>query len=75
MAHADDTNIIYRGGVDVFRSIQEDLRGFLDSSPDMEAIREKAACMDREFIRKNISPGGCADLLGITFFLWRMALS
>ena len=72
MAHAQDTNIIYRGGVDAFRSIQEELRAFLNPPPDMEAVMEKAAFMDREFILKNLSPGGCADLLGITFFLWRI---
>jgi len=72
IAHAEDTNIIYRGGVEVFRSLQNDLRTFLASEPDMETVREKAAAMDKEFITKNLSPGGSADLLGITFFLWKI---
>ena len=72
MAHAEDTNLIHRAGLEMFRSIQGELRAFLASDPDMEAIREKAAVMDREFISKNISPGGCADLLGVTFFLRRV---
>lgn len=72
MAHAEDTNIIHRGGVEVFRSIQEDLRIFLAANPDMETIRKKAAALDRKFISKNLSPGGSADLLGTTFFLYRL---
>jgi holo-ACP synthase/triphosphoribosyl-dephospho-CoA synthase len=69
---AEDTNMIYRGGLGAFRSIQKELRVFLDADPGMEEIREKAARMDREFIAGNISPGGCADLLGVAFFLHRI---
>ncbi|MDR0568393.1 MAG: triphosphoribosyl-dephospho-CoA synthase [Spirochaetaceae bacterium] len=29
--------------------------------------------MDRRFIDRGISPGGCADLLGLTFFLHRLS--
>jgi len=75
MAHTEDTNIIHRGGAEALGTIQEDLRSFFASGPadmDMETIREKAAALDREFIFRNISPGGCADLLGTTFFLYRL---
>ncbi|MCL2128347.1 MAG: triphosphoribosyl-dephospho-CoA synthase [Treponema sp.] len=72
MARAEDTNIIYRGGVEAFRSIQGELQKFLAGDPGIETIKKKAEEMDREFIKKNISPGGCADLLGITFFLYRI---
>jgi triphosphoribosyl-dephospho-CoA synthetase len=72
MAVAEDTNIIHRGGIKTFRSIQEELGSFLAAAPDMEAIKNKACDMDREFILKNISPGGTADLLGVTFFLYRL---
>jgi len=74
MASVEDTNIIHRGGIEVFRVVQEGLRVFLDGepNPDMEAIIKKAVTMDREFISKNLSPGGCADLLGVTFFLHRI---
>ena len=72
MAKVEDTNLIHRGGIEVFRAIQEELRVFLNGEPDMEAVREKSAALDREFISKNLSPGGCADLLGVTFFLHRI---
>ena len=75
ITHAEDTNLIHRGGVGVFRSIQEDIRRFLSSDPGIEAIREKAFLLDREFISGNLSPGGSADLLGTTFFLYRLGLA
>lgn len=28
--------------------------------------------LNREFIRLNISPGGCADLLAVTILLWNL---
>jgi len=72
LSNTEDTNIIYRGGIEVFRSIQKEISIFLAANPGMDEIREKAACLDKEFINKNISPGGCADLLGIAFFLHRL---
>jgi holo-ACP synthase/triphosphoribosyl-dephospho-CoA synthase len=72
LANTEDTNIIHRGGVKTFRSIRKEISIFLATDPGIEAIREKAARLDREFIDKNISPGGCADLLGIAFFLYRL---
>ena len=35
---------------------------------DIEAIEE----LDKVFVEKNLSPGGCADLLAITYFLYDM---
>ena len=78
LAHAEDTNIIHRGGAGALNSIRKDLRAFFETEPaafkshDMKAIREKAAAIDKEFISRNISPGGCADLLGTAFFLHRL---
>ncbi|MCL1818313.1 MAG: citrate lyase holo-[acyl-carrier protein] synthase [Spirochaetaceae bacterium] len=69
LAHAEDTNIAHRGGEGALSSVQEDLRAFLAANPGMEALREKAASLDKAFIAANISPGGCADLLGVAFFL------
>jgi len=70
IANTEDTNIIHRAGREIYEKIQKDLKTFFDMSPGKEEILEKAARMDREFINKNISPGGSADLLGVTFFLY-----
>jgi holo-ACP synthase/triphosphoribosyl-dephospho-CoA synthase len=64
-----DTNIIHRAGPEVLRHIQKETAAFLEARPDVPAMREYAAKLDREFIEKNISPGGCADLLALTLFL------
>ena len=72
MSISEDTNIIYRGGIEALHAIQKELLAFFVAEPDMKAIREKAAAMDSEFIAKNLSPGGCADLLGVALFLWRL---
>ncbi|GHV37413.1 hypothetical protein AGMMS49546_05100 [Spirochaetia bacterium] len=69
LAHTDDTNIIHRSNLETLRRIQRDLGAFLESNPGIEELREKAAALDRDFIARNISPGGCADLLAFTLFL------
>jgi holo-ACP synthase/triphosphoribosyl-dephospho-CoA synthase len=67
-----DTNVIHRAGPETLKSIQEETAAFLDTAPDVRAMREYAAKLDEEFIGKNISPGGCADLLALTLFLHRL---
>ncbi|GHV19420.1 protein CitXG [Spirochaetia bacterium] len=69
LAHTDDTNIIHRSNLETLRRIQRDLGAFLEPNPGIEDLREKAAALNRDFIARNISPGGCADLLGVTLFL------
>ncbi len=64
IAHVRDTNVLHRAGEEGLRWLQgraqEVLADF--SIPAMERL-------DRECIEKNISPGGCADLLAIAFFI------
>jgi holo-ACP synthase/triphosphoribosyl-dephospho-CoA synthase len=69
LARIDDTNIIHRSDLGTLRAVQEDLREFFAGDPSPRAAAEKARLLDGEFIQKNISPGGAADLLGVTFFL------
>jgi holo-ACP synthase/triphosphoribosyl-dephospho-CoA synthase len=69
LAYTEDTNIAYRSGVSTLQTIQKEIRAFLDTKPDTETLLKKAAELDREFTKKNISPGGSADLLGISLFL------
>ncbi|MBD5169379.1 MAG: triphosphoribosyl-dephospho-CoA synthase CitG [Oscillibacter sp.] len=73
IAAVEDTNMIARGGVEAARNAREACAALLerDALPGMEDI----ARLDREFIRQNLSPGGCADLLAAAFFLlsWQEA--
>lgn len=66
----DDTNIYSRGGVfgADFAKIYA-LSLLNEKSPDFIKEVQK---MDDEFIKRNLSPGGCADLLAITYFLYEI---
>ncbi len=68
MAHVQDTNIVSRAGPEVLGKIQQEVSRFLQSEDDMAATLEYAKKLDSSFIRENISPGGSADLLALTFF-------
>lgn len=71
MAYSEDTNIITRSDYETFRQIQEDLRNYLNSeNPFPKDFIEYAEQLDESFIHKNISPGGSADILALTYFLY-----
>ena len=65
IAGVTDTNLIARGGLEGQRWAAQAAAGLKGPVPDREALER----LDREFIGRNLSPGGCADLLAITFFL------
>lgn len=67
IAHVQDTNMIKRGGRAQMLYIQEQLgRRLRRRDLSLEEISD----LDQAFIARNLSPGGCADLLAITLFLW-----
>ena len=70
VAHATDTNIVSRSSPEVLETLQISLRNFLDTQPDNAGLLEYAARLNMRFIKENISPGGCADLLAITYMLY-----
>ncbi len=67
IAHVTDTNMIARSSREVHRELQEKTAALLagPEPPSEEAIR----ALDAEFIARNVSPGGCADLLALAYFL------
>ena len=72
VAYAADTNIISRSNPEVLKTLQASLQSFLDTQPDNAAVLDCATRLDEQFIKENISPGGCADLLAITYMLYFM---
>ncbi len=64
----DDTNIYHRGGADGSCYAKEYASRLFDRELDLTAVEE----MDDEFIKRNLSPGGAADLLAITYFLYKI---
>ena len=69
LAHTEDTNIVHRAGEAALERVRKEASAFLEKRPAMEAMRIYAREKDGEFISENISPGGSADLLALTFFL------
>lgn len=67
IANVDDTNLYKRGGMKGIEYAKNSARDLL-SKPDSPS-RNEIEALDDDFIKKNLSPGGCADLLAVTYFL------
>ena len=65
MSVNDDTNIIARHGLSVCEEVKERSRDMILNHVCIDDIFR----LDDEFIRRNISPSGSADLLAVTYFL------
>lgn len=64
MSHVEDTNVLHRAGTAGLQWLQR------RAAETMEHFSVSAVkALDGECISKNISPGGCADLLAIALFL------
>ena len=70
IAHANDTNILYRSNLRRMQKIQQDLQKSLRSEKSVDGLLKVANSLDLEFISENISPGGSADLLAVSFMLF-----
>ena len=68
MAAATDTNLIARSDRETQLHVTEQVRELLERSPFPN--REALDALDKAFIQKNLSPGGSADLLAMTYMLY-----
>lgn len=68
LAAADDTNLIARSDRDTQLAVKDQVADILSKNP--YPTMEEIGKLDEEFIRKNLSPGGSADLLAMTIFLY-----
>ena len=64
MSQLDDTNVIHRVGYDQAQQVKQEAQALLNSYSivGMEA-------MNRDYIARNISPGGSADMVALTVFI------
>lgn len=71
MAETDDSNIVYRGGLSGLKFVKESASELL-SEEDFtgESAFDRVRELDRQCIERNLSPGGCADLLAISVMLY-----
>ena len=68
IARGTDTNMVKRGGADCAAWGAQQAKKLLESEP--RPSLEKIETLDARFIERNLSPGGCADLLALTLFLY-----
>ena len=71
MAALEDTNLLHRGGREGLEYVR-DAAGRISGMPDADRI-DPLYALDRDLIRRNLSPGGSADMLALAFLLerWR----
>ncbi len=65
MCDLDDTNIVYRTSLETMLKVKEEAQLLLNAF-SIAAL----AAMNGDFIRRNISPGGSADMLSLVVFLY-----
>ena len=65
---ATDTNMIARSNMDTAKAMTGKVASVLANNP--YPANEVIEALDEEFIQKNLSPGGAADLLAATYFLY-----
>lgn len=72
MEAVDDTTVLYRGGREAGRFVRSAAAQFLAAggctTPDWF---DRAERLHRTFVERNLSPGGCADLLAATMLVVR----
>ena len=65
IARVQDTNMIARGGEALAEEASDMVRELLSRPFDLQKVSQ----LNDWFIERNLSPGGCADLLAVVYFL------
>ena len=71
IATTEDSNLVHRGGACGMDFAQKEAVRLTEHGPaalDLEEVR----ALDGEFIKRNLSPGGSADLLAFSIMLYRL---
>ncbi len=71
IATVKDTNLYHRGDKEGAEFAEKSAKELLQNNPTPSMHQIQA--LDDAFIKKNLSPGGCADLLAVTYFLYALA--
>lgn len=68
IAEVPDTCLIRRGGLKRREEISREIKQLLRSHPipSLDMLMD----LDRKFTAENLSPGGCADLLAVSYFFY-----
>lgn len=65
IAQVEDTCLIHRGGPEGAREAVQKVNQLLRTGPSISQME----ALDDWFIQRNLSPGGCADLLAAAYFM------
>ena len=72
MAAVDDTTVLFRGGLEGGSFVRDTAQAFLaDGGCLSPGWRSRAERLHRAFIERNVSAGGCADLLACALLVMR----
>jgi triphosphoribosyl-dephospho-CoA synthase len=70
IATLQDTNLLHRGGLAGLNYAQQSARQFLAAGGVRQADwRKRAEVVHQDFVSRNLSPGGSADLLAMSLFV------
>lgn len=69
MCDLDDTNIVYRTSMETMQEVQAEARRMLERIHETTHFEAALQAMNTDYIRRNISPGGSADMLSLVVFL------
>ena len=68
LLNAQDSNLLHRSDPDAYKKTLEEIAALLATSP--YPTKDQLDALDMDFIHKNLSPGGSADLLALVYFLY-----
>lgn len=72
MKELEDSNIYHRGGrsgADFVRNLSSDILNEFSSPADETALTRRLEEADKELTERNLSPGGSADMLALSFLI------
>lgn len=64
-----DTNLLKRGGEEGYNWLKAEALSILSRELREDEVIDLSTELDKEASKRNLSPGGCADLLALTYFL------
>jgi len=69
MQHCEDSNVLHRHSMDTLKEVKQKSVCIISlGGMTTQSGKDVIAELDKEFIKRNISPGGSADILAVTIF-------
>lgn len=75
MATIEDSNLINRGGILAWKNVKKQSAEILQTlsvNSSEKELEEALIRFDQQLIQENLSPGGSADLIALSFFFGRL---